>query len=134
MGKDIETKVWDVAVIGGGPAGMIAAGRAAESGASVILLEKNASLGKKLLITGGGRCNVTNAEFDDRVLLSKYGEGGKYLSSPFATWNAKKSIEFFESRNMPTKIEAEKRVFPVSDKARSVYEVLIEYMKAGNVT
>ena len=63
---------YDVVVIGGGPAGMMAAGRAAECGARVVLLEKNTSLGKKLLITGGGRCNVTNAEFDTNVFLAKF--------------------------------------------------------------
>jgi len=133
MGKINET-VWDVAVVGGGPAGMMAAGRAADNGASVILLEKNASLGKKLLITGGGRCNVTNAEFDERALLAKYGDSGKYLASPFAAWTAQDSIDFFEKRGMPTKIEAEKRVFPVSDTARSIHDTLLAYMKAGNVT
>ncbi len=134
MGKGTEKKVWDVAVIGGGPAGMMAAGRAAEKGASVILLEKNASLGKKLLITGGGRCNVTNAEFDGRTLLAKYGERGKYLFSPFSTLGAKDAIAFFETRGMPTKVEAEKRVFPVSDSAKSVHDVLVKYMKCGHVT
>ena len=65
-------KLWDIAVIGGGPAGMMAAGRAAELGAKVILIEKNDSLGKKLLLTGGGRCNLTNAEFDIRKFLVKF--------------------------------------------------------------
>jgi predicted Rossmann fold flavoprotein len=134
MGKITSERIWDVAVIGGGPAGMMAAGRAAENGVSVILLEKNASLGKKLLQTGGGRCNVTNAEFDNRALLSKYGDSGKYLFSPFSTLNAKDAIAFFESRGMPTKIEAEKRVFPVSDSARSVHDILLRYMEAGKVT
>ena len=128
------SKVWDVAVIGGGPAGMMAAGRAAEKGASVLLLEKNPSLGKKLLITGGGRCNVANAEFDTKKLLAKYGEAGKYLASPFAQWGTKESVDFFESHGMKTKLEAEKRVFPVSDKAQSVHDVLTAYMKKSNVT
>ncbi|OGG60771.1 hypothetical protein A2765_01500 [Candidatus Kaiserbacteria bacterium RIFCSPHIGHO2_01_FULL_56_24] len=127
-------QVWDVAVIGGGAAGMMAAGRAAEGGARVILLEKNPGLGKKLLITGGGRCNVTNAEFDTKTLLSKYGDAGKYLSSPFAAWSSKDAIGFFESRGMPTKIENEKRAFPVSDTAQSVHNVLTSYMKEGGVT
>lgn len=126
--------LWDVAVIGGGPAGMMAAGRAAEKGARVILLEKNPGLGKKLLITGGGRCNVTNAEFDTKALLARYGDAGKYLSSPFAAWGSKESIEFLESRGMPTKIENEKRVFPVSNTARSVHDVLTRYMKEGGVS
>lgn len=129
-----DQSAWDVAVIGGGPAGMIAAGRAAEGGARVILLEKNPGLGKKLLITGGGRCNVTNAEFDTKALLAKYGEAGKYLASPFAAYSSREAIEFFETRGMPTKIENEKRAFPVSDKAQSVHDVLTGYMKEGGVT
>ena len=76
---------WDVIVIGGGPAGMMAAGRAAERGLHVLLIEKNESLGRKLLITGGGRCNLTNAEFDTRKLLEKFKENNKYLFSAFFT-------------------------------------------------
>ncbi|MCC2631280.1 MAG: NAD(FAD)-utilizing dehydrogenase, partial [Candidatus Paceibacter sp.] len=81
-----ENTIWDVAVIGGGPAGMMAAGRAAERGLNVIIIEKNASLGKKLLITGGGRSNVTNAEFDTRKLLEKFKDSNKYLFSAFSQW------------------------------------------------
>src|SRR3989344_2739514 len=128
------SKVWDVAVIGAGPAGMMAAGRAAEMGASAILLEKNISPGKKLLITGGGRCNVTNAEPDIKKLLAKYKSGGKFLASPFSVWDALKTIEFFKSRGMPVKIQAEQRAFPASDTARSVYETLLAYIKEHNVT
>ena len=126
--------VWDVAVIGGGPAGMMAAGRAAELGAKVVLIEKNAGLGKKLLITGGGRCNVTNNEPDNRKLLAKFKDGGKFLASPFAQWNVENTLEFFHSRAMLTKEEAEKRVFPASNTAQSVWDVLVEYLKAGSVT
>ena len=74
----------DVIVIGGGPAGMMAAGRAAEQGARVVLLEKNTSLGVKLLITGGGRSNVTNAEFDEHIFLAKFGVAGTFLYSPLS--------------------------------------------------
>ena len=125
--------IYDVIVIGGGPSGMMAAGRAAERGLKVLLLEKNDTLGKKLLITGGGRCNVTNAEFDDRVLLAKFKEDGKYLFSAFSKWSVQESLDFFHLRDMPTKIENEKRVFPVTDKAESVWNVLVEYMKKGGV-
>ncbi len=140
MKKDVsnaarnESEIYDVAVIGGGPAGMMAAGRAAERGLKVILIEKNNSLGKKLLITGGGRCNVTNAEFDDRALLDKFKGNGKFLFSAFSQWSVKESLNFFNSRGMPTKVEAEKRVFPVSDSAQSVWDVVVAYLKAGNVT
>ncbi len=126
--------LWDVAVIGGGPAGMMAAGRAASCGARVILIEKNDSLGKKLLITGGGRCNVTNAESDRRKFLAKYKEDGKYLASPFAAWGVPETLDFFNSRSMPTKVEAHQRVFPVSDSAQSVWDVLVEYLRESSVT
>ncbi len=126
-------KIYDVIVIGGGPAGMMAAGRAAELGQRVLLLEKNASLGKKLLITGGGRCNVTNAEFDERRFLAKFKDAKKFLFSPFARFSVKETIDFFEHKNMPIKIEAENRAFPVSNSAKSVWEVLVAYMKASNV-
>lgn len=129
-----EEKMWDVAVIGGGPAGMMAAGRAAELGSRVILIEKNRSLGKKLLITGGGRCNVTNAEFDTRKFLEKFKKNDKFLFSAFVQHGVKESLDFFHSKNMPTKVEAEKRAFPASNTAQSVWDVLVGYMKNGGVT
>lgn len=125
---------YDVVVIGGGPAGMMAAGRAAECGARVLLLEKNATLGKKLLITGGGRSNVTNAEFDKHILLTKFKENAKFLFSPFSQFGVEETIGFFNRRGMPTKVEAEKRVFPVSDSAQSVWDVLVAYMNEAGVT
>ncbi|MDB5190330.1 MAG: flavoprotein [Parcubacteria group bacterium] len=132
-----EKKVWDVAVIGGGAAGMMAAGVAAAAGASVVLLEKNPGLGKKLLITGGGRCNVTNAEFDTRVLLAKFNSRGKktdqFLFSPFAKHGVEETLAFFNDRGMPTKIEANKRVFPESNSAQSVWDVLNTYIEEGRV-
>ncbi|KND48374.1 MAG: Flavoprotein family protein [Parcubacteria bacterium C7867-002] len=126
--------LYDVAVIGGGPAGMMAAGRAAERGLSVILIEKNDSLGKKLLITGGGRSNITNAEFDLRVFLSKFKGNDKFLFSAFSQHGVQNSLDFFHAHDMPTKTEAEKRVFPISNKAQSVWNVLVAYMQSGKVT
>ena len=125
---------YDVIVIGGGPAGMLAAGRAAERGARVALLEKNSTLGTKLLITGGGRSNITNAEFDEHVFLSKFGKAGKFLHSPLSQFGVQSALDFFHAHGMPTKIEAEKRVFPVSDQAQSVWDALVGYMRAGDVT
>lgn len=129
----MKETVWDVIVIGGGPAGMMAAGRAASRGKKVLLLEKNESLGKKLLITGGGRCNVTNAEFDTRALLAKFKDAEKFLFSAFASWSVQDTIDFFHVRKMPTKIEKEKRVFPVSDRAQSVWDVLVSYIHEHGV-
>lgn len=125
--------IWDVVVVGGGPSGMMAAGRAAERGAKVILLEKNDMLGKKLLITGGGRCNVTNSEFDDRKLLAKFKDNGKFLFSAFSKWSVKESLGFFHLRGMETKIENELRTFPISDSAQSVWNVLVENMEKNGV-
>lgn len=129
----METLSFDVAIIGGGPAGMMAAGRASELGAKVILLEKNPSLGVKLLITGGGRCNVTNAQYDVRTFLKKYKDNDKYLFSAFSQFDVEKSIKFFNENGMPTKIEAENRVFPVSDSSQSVWDVLVNKINRGQV-
>lgn len=130
----VSDTMWDVAVIGGGPAGMMAAGRAAERGAKVILIEKNDSLGKKLLITGGGRCNVTNGEMSVRHLLAKFKGNDKFLFSAFSQWSVKETLDFFHIKKMATKEEAEKRVFPATERAQSVWNVLVEYMKEGGVT
>lgn len=130
----MDETLWDVIIVGGGPSGMMAAGRAGEKGANVLLIEKNDTLGKKLLITGGGRCNVTNAEFDTRKLLEKFKNNGKFLFSAFSQWPVKETLDFFHTRKMETKAENELRVFPVSDSAQSVWDVLVSYMKESNVT
>lgn len=124
---------YDIAVIGGGPAGMMAAGRAAELGRKVILLEKNPTLGVKLLITGGGRSNITNAQYDVRTFLKKYKDSDKFLFSTFSQSSVKDAIEFFNNKGMPTKVEAENRVFPLSNSSQSVWDVLVNYMKENSV-
>jgi predicted Rossmann fold flavoprotein len=124
---------WDVIVIGGGPAGMMAAGKAASRGKSVLLFEKNDGLGKKLLITGGGRCNVTNNKQDDRAMLAKYKGNDKFLFSAFSQWNVTDTLSFFDSHGCPTKEENEGRIFPASNMAQSVYDVLYAYMKESGV-
>ncbi len=122
----------DVIIIGGGPAGMMAAISAATQGGKkqkIVLFEKNNSLGKKLLITGGGRCNVTNSEFDIRKFLAHYKDSDKFLFSAFSQYGVKETLEFFHTHDMPTKVENEGRTFPISDSARSVYDVLVNEMK-----
>lgn len=126
-------EAYDVIVIGGGAAGMMAAGRAAERGKRVLLLEKNARLGEKLRITGGGRCNILNAEDDVHVLLAHYGDAERQLRSPFSQFGMQDSYRFFEAHGLPLKVEARKRAFPASEQAEDVVSVLIEYMKAGGV-
>lgn len=132
MKKETQTK-WDVVVIGGGPAGMIAAGRASSLGKKVLLLEKNTNLGKKLLITGGGRCNVTNNKTNTRELLAKYKGNDKFLFSTFSQFDVTDTLEFFHKRGMNTKEENEGRIFPVSDSSQTVFDVLYKYMQEGKV-
>lgn len=133
MVKKVKQKV-EVLVIGGGASGMIAAGRAAEDGNKVVILEKNKALGEKLKITGGGRCNITNAQFDTKKLLSNYGDAEKFLHTPFSLFGVKDTFEFFESRGLPLIIKDERRAFPKSEKAMDVFLVLEEYLRVNNVT
>ena len=123
---------YDIAIIGGGPAGMMAAGRAGELGAKVILLEKNSKLGIKLLATGGGRCNLTNFK-NNRSLAEKFGAKGRWLLSSLSNFGSEEVIEFFNSRGLKTKIEADDRVFQKSDSAQDVLKTLVDYLKTSKV-
>ena len=124
---------FDVIVIGGGPAGMMAAGRAAEYGRRVLLVEKNHKLGEKLNLTGGGRCNITNAEFDTRTFLSFFGDGGKFLFSPFSRFAVQETFDFFADRGLPLFVEDRKRAFPKTEQAEDVTRVLTDYMQEHGV-
>lgn len=124
---------FDVLVIGGGAAGLMAAGRAAENGRKVLLLEKNARLGRKLAISGGGRCNIANAEDDIKTLLSHYGPAEQFLYSAFSEFGVRETFEFFESRGLPIMVEGRKRAFPKSEKASDVVKVLSVYAEQGKV-
>ena len=112
---------------------MMAAGRAGERGLKVLLLEKNRRLGVKLRISGGGRCNITNAEEDEHILLSKYGDASKFLYSPFSQFTNTKTFEFFESRKLPLVVQARKRAFPHTERAEDVARTLETYVKKGTV-
>ena len=128
-----NTEKFDVAVIGGGPAGMMAAGRAAELGAKVVLIEKNKVFGKKLLITGKGRCNITQAEFSDQEFIKTIGKNGKFLFSSLNLFGPQKVINFFERKGLKTKVERGGRVFPVSDQAQDVLTILLGYLQKNGV-
>jgi len=112
---------------------MIAAGHAGELGASVILLEKNDRLGIKLLITGKGRCNITNAEEDLKKLVNAYGKNGKFLYPALNNFSNKDVVNFFESRGIKTDVERGNRVFPQSGNAKDVLDCLKQYLKEGGV-
>jgi len=123
----------DVIVLGGGPAGMMAAGRAAELGAKVLLIEKNEEFGKKLLLTGKGRCNLTQAEFEEKIFLQSFGKNGKFLFPGLFNFGVEETMDFFEKRGLKLKIERGGRVFPASDKAQDVLRVLLNYLKENKV-
>lgn len=114
---------FDGIVIGGGPAGMFAAITAAQNGSRVLLLEKNSRLGKKLLITGKGRCNVTN-NCSAQEVLQNTPRNGRFLFSAMAAFPPEKTISFFETNGCPLKTERGNRVFPLSDRSQSVLDCL----------
>ncbi|MCK5914350.1 MAG: aminoacetone oxidase family FAD-binding enzyme, partial [Desulfuromusa sp.] len=126
-------KKYDVIVIGGGPAGIFAAGFAALQGASVLLLEKNRRCGAKLLITGKGRCNVTHAENDPRRLSEVFGRNGKALLTALYAFGVTDTISFFEQRGLQLKEERGGRVFPEKGKASDVQKVLDRFVAESGV-
>ena len=130
----LKKEKYDVAVIGAGPAGMMAAGRAGELGIKVVLVERNESLGKKLLLTGKGRCNLTHAEPNPKKFADAFGKQGRFLLSGLSIFGVEKTIKFFESRRLKLKEERNKRVFPKSDEARDVLGVLVGYLRKEGIT
>ncbi len=119
--------MYDVIVIGAGAAGMIAAGNAAKRGKEVLVLEKNEQVGKKLLITGKGRCNLTNDCIVEDIIANFPGNGS-FLYSSLYYFDNQQLIRFFESLGVATKVERGKRVFPKSDDAADVVAALKDFM------
>ncbi|MEH6895793.1 NAD(P)/FAD-dependent oxidoreductase [Bacillus velezensis] len=126
-------KHYDVIVIGGGPSGLMAAIAAGEEGADVLLIDKGNKLGRKLAISGGGRCNVTNRLPVEEIIKHIPGNG-RFLYSAFAEFNNEDIIAFFEKLGIQLKEEDHGRMFPVTDKAQSVVDALLNRLKQLNVT
>ena len=126
-------EIFDVIVVGGGAAGMMAAGISASLGKRVLILEKNKSMGEKLKISGGGRCNITNAEEDIHAFLKFYEKSQDFLYSPFSQFNNKDTFSFFEKRNLPLVVQARKRAFPNTERSFDVFNVLKKYLEEGKV-
>ncbi|WP_404453743.1 NAD(P)/FAD-dependent oxidoreductase [Virgibacillus necropolis] len=124
---------YDVIIIGGGPSGLMASIAAAESGAKCLLIEKGTKLGKKLAISGGGRCNVTNRLPEEEVIRHIPGNG-KFLYSAFSVFNNYDIIDFFEEMGVQLKEEDHGRMFPVTNSAKTVVNALINKLHELNVT
>ncbi len=116
---------FDTLIIGGGPAGLIAAIRAASLGQKVAIAEKNHSVGEKLLLSGRGRCNFTNAEPDIHVFISKYGDNGKFLYSAFSKFGPLRTREYFSHIGVKWIEERGKRIFPAEGGSKRVLDMLL---------
>ncbi len=122
----------DIIVIGGGPAGIMAAGRAGELGAKTSLVERNSRLGTKLLITGGGRCNVTNSA-SMKGFIQAFGKNGKFLYRALSVFSSQNLTGFLNSHGVPTRTDPDGKIFPADDKAQSVLSALSSYLRHGKV-
>lgn len=126
-------KHFDVIIIGGGTSGMMAAISAASLGAKTLIIEKNKMIGKKLLATGGGRCNVTNKR-DVKDLIAHIPVNGKFLYSAFNEFDNYDIIEFFESRGVALKEEDHGRMFPITDSSKTIVDALTKEIKDLDVS
>ncbi|MCX5781884.1 MAG: NAD(P)/FAD-dependent oxidoreductase [Elusimicrobia bacterium] len=119
--------IYDVIVIGGGASGMMSAGTASLLGLKTLLIEKNERLGKKLLITGKGRCNITNSG-DTNSFISSYGKNGRFLYRALSEFSNEHLINFFHHLGVKTKLERGGRIFPLSDKSQDIVSALKKYL------
>jgi predicted Rossmann fold flavoprotein len=132
MEKKIKENEFDVAIIGAGPAGIMAAIIASNMGRRVILIEKNSFIGKKFLFSGGGRCNFTNAE-ENLLKLTKNYNNGEFLFHAFSIFGPKQTIKFFNDFGIETKVEENGRIFPKSESAKEVLGVLNKVLSKNKV-
>jgi predicted Rossmann fold flavoprotein len=116
-------KIYDIAVIGAGPAGCMAAIRGAQLGKNVILLERNNKIGRKLLLTGHGRCNLTNTA-NLEVFLEMFGRNGSFYRNVFGEFSNQDLMDFFKNHGLELKEEESGRIFPITEKSKSVVDVL----------
>lgn len=125
-------KIYDIAVVGAGPAGCMAAIRGAQLGQNVILIERNDKIGRKLLLTGNGRCNLTNTATLDEF-LEKFGRRGSFYRNVFGEFSNHDLMDFFRSHDLELKEEENGRIFPVTERAESVVNILKNVLAENQV-
>jgi predicted Rossmann fold flavoprotein len=124
---------WDAVIIGAGAAGLMAAVEAAAGGGRTLLVEKNRKAGVKIRMSGGTRCNITQAT-DNRGIVAAFGPSGRFLHSALAAFGVDETIELFNSEDVPTKVESTGKVFPASDKATDVLAALLRRLERSTCT
>lgn len=124
--------IYDIAVVGAGPAGMMAAIRARQLDKKTVLIERNDCIGKKMLLTGKGRCNVTNSAKID-TFIEKFGKTGQFLRTAFSAFSNEDLMDFLKSKGLELKTERQGRVFPASDKAKDVVDTMLKALTEAGV-
>ena len=124
--------IFDAAIIGGGAAGLMAAVQAGQTGAKVCLIERNTALGRKLLKTGGGRCNLTHQASIDE-LVQAFGFCARFLKHALYTFGPQDVIQFFAERQLACKVEKDGCVFPITDRATDICRILQDMARRANV-
>ena len=122
---------YNTIIIGAGPAGLIAGIFAKEKGENILIIEKNEKIGRKLFITGKGRCNITNYTTDTKELISKYKDNNKFLFHTFTEFNVEKTIQFFKKLGVETKVERGNRVFPITEKSLTVIDAFYSKLSSN---
>lgn len=133
MATSANDSEWDLVVVGAGAAGLVAAFAAAERGRRTLLLEKNKRPGVKILMSGGTRCNITQAT-DNRGIVAAYGPSGSFLHSPLAALSVQETIAMFEAEGVQTKVEETGKIFPMSNKASDVLRGLLARLERSGAT
>lgn len=126
---------YDLIILGGGPAGIFAAitYKTKNPNATILVIERSSTLLSKILLSGGGRCNLTHATFDPKSLVQNYPRGQKELLSAFYRFQPKDIMNFFEERNIKLKVEKDGRVFPASNKAKTIKDALLLELEKSDV-
>ncbi len=125
---------WDIVIVGGGPAGLMAGPCAAMRGKRTLLLEKNRKPGVKILLSGGTRCNFTHAT-DARGIVEAFGPSGRFLHSALAAFGPQDIVDLLQSEGVPAKIESDTgKIFPASDRASDVLAVLLRRLRKSGCT